>query len=108
MSERNSIRIPSRGIADNNDLGRIQDFITQAFISISDQISIKNAVIVRAAVGTSDVIVNHGLGRVPAGYIVIDRDAASVVFTSPTSNPSPESQLILRANSSVNVKVMVF
>lgn len=108
MSVRNTLTYSSYVDSSTNELGRVQDFANKQISQISNQIPIKNASTVTVNVLTTDTVVQHGLGRVPNGYLIIDRDGAGVVFTSPSSNPSPESQLILRASVAVNVKVMVF
>ena len=52
--------------------------------------------------------VGHGLGRIPQGYIVVDRNANSVVSTSSTLNRNPKNSLILNCSANVTVSLWVF
>jgi hypothetical protein len=57
-----------------------------------------------------DVVVPHSLGRAPVGYLMVQANAPAAVYTSPTTNPSPTSQLILRssATGAVTADLLVF
>jgi len=56
----------------------------------------------------TDFTVTHNLGRAAVGYIVMTKSAACDVYTSPTANPNPTTQLILRATAAgVNLTVFV-
>jgi len=56
---------------------------------------------------TTDTIINHGLNRDYVGYLVIDRNASAIVYTSPTASLK-NRQLILRASATVTVKLFLF
>ena len=47
----------------------------------------------------TDFTVIHNLGRAAAGYLIMTKSAACDVYTSPTVNGSPLTQLILRATA---------
>ena len=47
----------------------------------------------------ADVVVPHSLGRVPVGQLMTNANAPASIYTSPTNNPSPTAQLILRSSS---------
>ncbi len=49
------------------------------------------------AVANSDFTITHNLGRVAVGYWIATKDRAVDIYTSPTANPNPTTQLILRA-----------
>lgn len=51
-----------------------------------------------------DVRVEHGLGRAPAGYLVIGRSANVGVYDG--ANPSTDTELVLRASGSADVQVV--
>jgi hypothetical protein len=104
----NSFKAPSRVYTDDLQKSRSSDYMAQAILSLSSQIPIKNSVTIEALITTSDTIINHGLGRIPVGYLVIDRNSGETVFTSSTDNRSPDNQLILKATGSVTAKVLVF
>ena len=50
----------------------------------------------------------HGLDRVPAGYIVVNRTANSVISTSSAVNKTPKNSLILNCSANVTVSLWVF
>lgn len=52
--------------------------------------------------------VAHALGRKPQGYIVVNRNADSVVFTSSTLNRNPKNSLILNCSANVTISLWVF
>ncbi len=54
----------------------------------------------------ADTTVSHGLGRVPAGYIVTSASAATSVYDGSISNTS--SDLTLRASVAATVGLLVF
>jgi len=56
----------------------------------------------------ADKIVDHGLRRVPKGFVVIKQNAAGAVYVSPTTNPRPDLQVILRATSAMTASIWVF
>jgi hypothetical protein len=51
-----------------------------------------------------NVAVAHGLGRVPAGYMVVGRSANVTVYDG--SDPSTESELVLRSSGAATVQVV--
>jgi hypothetical protein len=55
-----------------------------------------------------DVVVPHTLGKVPNGYTPTNHNAPAQVYTSPTPNPLPQAQLILRASAPVTCDVLIF
>ena len=55
---------------------------------------------------TSDMVIKHNLGRVPAGYIPMTKSAPVDIYTSP-NNVLSNTQLILRA-SVAGVRVQLF
>ena len=58
--------------------------------------------------GTSDTLVNHGLGRNFVGYIVTKQNADTSVYVSTTSNDFPDTQIILKAGATVTVDLFCF
>ena len=60
------------------------------------------------ALGTSDTLVDHGLGRKFVGYIVTKQNADTSVYVSTTSNDFPETQIILKAGATVTVDLFFF
>lgn len=91
----------------NYELQKIQDNVAEIFTDISF-LPILRGNFVDASLSTSDTIIEHKLGRVATGYLVVDLDANAVIYSSPTANNSPTRQIILRADTSVNVKLYIF
>lgn len=60
---------------------------------------------VEAAVSTTQTSVEHTLGRVPTGWLIVDADAGVVVYRS---GEMTSTFLPLTANGPANVKVWVF
>jgi hypothetical protein len=57
----------------------------------------------------TDFVITHNLGRVPANYNPTMKSAACDVYESPTANPNPETQIILRATAaSVNLTFFMY
>jgi len=56
----------------------------------------------------SDNFVNHGLNRVPQGYLVTDRNANAVIYTSATVNSLTDRQIILNCSANVTVDFWFF
>jgi hypothetical protein len=57
---------------------------------------------------SQDNLVGHSLGRAYSGYIVVDNNANSVIYTSTTPNNKRSSQLILKASAAATVSLWVF
>lgn len=91
----------------NYDLQKIQSQVAEQFDSISVT-PFLNGNMVSATILTTDTIVDHLLGRNYLGYIVIERFSAGDVYTSATVNQNKSKQLILKANSTTDVKLYVF
>ena len=69
---------------------------------IADNVIVENVI-----VGTSPVNIAHRLGRTPIGWVVVDKNANSDVW-SPSSSPQPSSLLTLQASTPVTIKLLVF
>lgn len=54
----------------------------------------------------TDQVVEHGFGREVPGWLVIWRDAPVLVYAS-TSQSNPKQGLTLRADSDVNVRIVL-
>jgi hypothetical protein len=55
-----------------------------------------------------DVVVPHTLGRAALGQLATNLSVATTVYKSPTKNPYPETQVILRASAPVTADLLVF
>lgn len=62
-------------------------------------------------VGTSDTLIEHGLGRVPRGFLVLscEDNAGSIVRSLPANQPTDQSRTFaLVASAAVRVKLWVW
>lgn len=61
-------------------------------------------------VPNQDVIVQHTLGRTPIGHLATKLSGAAAIYLSPTANPNPTTQIILRSSAvgAVTTDVLVF
>jgi hypothetical protein len=55
---------------------------------------------------TGPTVLQHGLGRLPLGYLVLKRNAAATIWDTPT--PAPASTLKLETTADVTVTLLVF
>jgi len=53
-----------------------------------------------ASVTDTDVYVYHELGRLTRGYVLTSANGAMMLYSSQTTNPFPDRQIILRPNYS--------
>ncbi len=61
------------------------------------------------AAANADFTVTHNLGRPAVGYILMQSiNNAGDIYTSPTANPSPNTQLILRDNFNGPTTIVIF
>ena len=56
----------------------------------------------------TDLIVNHKLNRAIVGFIPVNLNAAAILYVSPTTNPLPNQQIILRASAAVTADILFF
>lgn len=90
-------------------LNRIQDSIAEAVRLLTGEIFGTPAILLKdQSITTSDSFVQHGLGRIPQGYIVTDRNANATIYTSSTTNNRPKEELILRGSAAVTADLLVF
>mgnify|MGYP003154514067 FL=1 len=62
----------------------------------------------KQTIGTSPVVVNHGLGRPPQGFIVIRRRANQQVWDLQDINKNTSQTLVLIAGGDVEIDLWVF
>jgi hypothetical protein len=93
---------------DNYEMGKIQDNLSSAIDSLTKTYPLLNGVFVKAAIGTADTIVNHGLQRPVVGFLITRRDGSPNVYESSTTNNRPSDCMILKASTAVNVTIYFF
>lgn len=100
---------PFRKIQTSNaELMRVQDAVAEV-ISPLAKVPLLDARVIKAAqIGTSATGIDHGLGREPLGWFVIDKSQTADVWRSPTPSQAPNKLLMLLATSPVTVDLIVF
>lgn len=101
------MKIFKKLFTNNYELQKIQDNVSEIFADISLQPILKGNFI-DAIITTSDTNIEHKLGRAYLGYLVVDKNANAVVYTSTAANNSPTRQIILKASGTVTVKLYIF
>ena len=93
-------------VSEDNDTNRVQANIDNLVTQMNKTITGGN--IVTANVLTTDTKFMHGLGRPVIGWFVIDKNVATDVWQSTTTNEIPRLQIILKANVAAKVKIYFF
>jgi hypothetical protein len=57
--------------------------------------------------GGAEFSIEHGLGTIPLGYLVISQDAAGSVYTS-DGTPWDTSRIYLKASAAMAIRVLIF
>jgi hypothetical protein len=97
--------------ADAAGLDRMQRQVQTLFKSIFGVQIIKGSLIdvTFPASANSDIKIQHGLGRVPQGFIPVYLSAAGIVYNSSSVAGAPRDEIILKASvSSLVTKLWIF
>lgn len=92
----------------DKQLSSVQEQIIEWSLPISANALLDGAIIKNISLSTNDTLVAHGLDRSYVGYIVIDRNANAVVYTSTSANPDATRFIVLKASASCVVSIYVF
>lgn len=91
------------------ELSRVQDAVTQSVREIESKNELRGVYVETSLAGGSvDNVVTHGLTRVPIGFIVVKKSAASDIFNSQTSNQRIDNEIILKATNACDVTLWIF
>lgn len=89
------------------DLIQLQDAVAAVFLPLLKVSILDGRLIEDIEVTTSQVVVNHGLGRELRGWILVDKNANARVWrVNSTTNPTRE--LHLDSGATVTVSLWVF
>ena len=97
-------------ITNSKDLQNLNDAVQRVFLSLLPNPLLNSPQIVQnvSMVSGADTWVDHRLGRLPIGYLVIKANAAVQVFTSPSTNILPTARICLKANATATVDILFF
>lgn len=94
----------------NEEIQRVESSLVNTFQSLVNNPLLANLVIKKAIVLTSGVdnIVEHGVGKAPNGWIIVDQNTDAIVYKSSTVNTMPNTSIILNTNKTVTVNILFF
>jgi hypothetical protein len=87
----------------NADLNRVQAHARVALDPLTRDL-LANRIELSASVTTSNTTIQHALGRVPSGWIIIDKDADARVWRISLNRDT----IVLKASAAVNIKLFLF
>ena len=84
--------------------------ISRVFDSIFNNPLLRSPTIITSQVFTSgtDLVVSHKLNRPVTGYVLVNSTASANLYTSPTINPNPKQQIILRASANTTANILFY
>jgi len=84
--------------------------VSRVFASIISNPLLSTITIVQTIVliANTPQLVNHKLGKLITGFIVINSNAVSSIFQPGTTNPSPTASIYLQSNADVTISVLFF
>jgi hypothetical protein len=97
-------RVLQEDITLNRIQDSVEDFAQAIIFPAITGINIVKSVVLT----TADKNVNHLLNRPFKGYLVINRNADSTIYTSTTTNNRTDLFIILKASATVTVDLMFF
>lgn len=69
---------------------------------------LSNGLFVKASLVSGLNVINHGLGRVLQGYLIVMNDASATFYDQQQKNSKPQLTLELIASAPANVTIYVF
>ena len=96
-----------RVTADDPVIEELQDNAEPIMRKVQDAFLLDGVLLKKKTVNGATVV-PHGLGRAPAGYVVIRRRGNVLVYDDQDSNKNPRKTLNLNSASSVEVDLWVF
>lgn len=87
----------------DKDLSTVQSNVGQILNKVV-KVSILDGTQIEADLASGANIINHGLGRTPQGWIVVDRDSAATVYRTAWDSAT----LSLTASATVTVQLWVY
>jgi hypothetical protein len=91
------------------DLGKLQQAILDAFERVAQLAAGKNSrnadnAYVSSSLAVGDTTLEHGLGRTPVGWAIVDRSAATDIYRTSWN----ATNLVLNSSATATVKVEVW
>lgn len=88
----------------------IDSGVARVFNSLLPNPLLNNPTIIKNIVfiSNADTLVNHRLDRPVVGFIVINLNAAAIIYRSTTVNRIPTATIILKSNANVTADILFF
>jgi len=86
----------------------VQDSVNESIQALTRIPILESNLVTGVALTTAATAVEHGLGRKPLGFIVVDNTVDCRVWRSPTESLSPNSTIMLLASAITTVSLLVF
>jgi hypothetical protein len=95
--------------SDDFNTQKLQDNLADGIRKIENNIILNGVVITSKAVAiTVDNQINHGLGRKPVGFLIVDSNSDVRVWQSATANQNKDKYLLLKFSASAIVTLYIF
>jgi hypothetical protein len=103
-------KVLAPAIVNGQQLRLLQDNVEQALLPLQNQALAngRQVTVTFPAGANTDLAVNHGLSKSTVNFLVVTPQAAGSVYQSPTRNPNPSQQMILRSSTAGLVTGLYF
>lgn len=101
-------RKASRINASDYELNRVQDNLARPIDQLLQVPILDGQLVEDVVLKAGDNLVDHGLGRVLRGWIVVRQSAMSDLYDKQSTNPFPARQLALNSSNAATVSMWVF
>lgn len=95
-------------VGQDRELNQVQSNVAQAVSEFIKSPLLDGRLIEDLSLTTSSTRIEHKLGRVPRGYLIVKRNANAQVYDTLSSEGSPELFLPLTASGNVTVSLWIF
>lgn len=92
----------------NPDMQDLYDGIEEHIEQLSPNNFLVGVLIKDLALSTTSKVVSHGLGQKYSGFLVVDRNNDSIVYTDSLTDAEKSTYIKLKANKSTTVTIWVF
>jgi hypothetical protein len=94
----------------DDELRRVQDEIASAVSQVNNVPQLGGVILTGVAIAgaSADTTLEHGLNRVPNGFVILSKNATADVWTSGTVNPRPQLTLIVKSSAAITATIWIF
>jgi len=92
----------------DRDLDSVQTNVAQSLTPLLKSAIVDGALVTDILLASGVNRVSHSLGRIPLGWIIVDRDTAATVFKSVAPNITDSSTISFTASAPITISVWFF